>query len=257
LIRKAIVAALAVAVLVGIMAPRDAGAAAEQRRFSLVISAIPGSIEGGDFNKTIDFINISELESRGLEPLERISFAWQFGLEARYFVRPYLAITAGVSQLRTVTSREFLPALNESVELRGEVLSVPIHVGGALYMAPYTQGDFQARAFFGAALLSSVYNKALITQGSSGFPEGDPNDPGSFREQGTQDSPGFSAEFGVHMFFASRYSVLISGMFRSLTVRGMHNVLTGEPLTTQSGQPYELDMTGLGARFAVGIGLSQ
>ena len=43
----------------------------------------------------------------------------------------------------------------------------------------------------------------------------------------------------------------------NLNVRGMRNVQTGDPLESTSGQPYELDLTGLGARFAISIGLSQ
>ena len=240
---------------IGVLAPHQARAAAEQNRFAIVISGIPSSIDGGDFNNTIDFINQTALGPAGLEPLERITFGWQFDLEARYFLRPNIALNAGVGQLRSITHREYLPALSQAVDLRGEVLTVPIHIGGAYYFVPYTQGDFQARAFVGASYLSLVYNKALFDQSTSGFAPGDPSAPPTFRLKGTQDSPGYRLEFGVHMFFASRYSVLISGLYRSAVIRGVDDVLTGQPFQTTGGEPFSLDMSGLGARFGLAIGL--
>src|SRR6516162_4855557 len=58
-----------------------ARAAAEVHRFNLVLNAIPTSIAGGDFNDvTIKAIN-ANLNNRGLETLDNISYGWMFGAE--------------------------------------------------------------------------------------------------------------------------------------------------------------------------------
>jgi hypothetical protein len=82
----------------------------------------------------------------------------------------------------------------------------------------------------------------------------------------TQDSPGYYLEGGAHMFFASRYSVLISAVYRSGLLNDMriesweHN---GVPVTTANpgpvvnnskGQPYQLNVGGIGLRMALGVG---
>src|SRR6185503_9472467 len=125
-----------------------AHAAAEVHRANLVISVNPMAVDGGDFNGFIDFLNETQLEPRGLEGMKRITFAWLYEGELRYFLRPNIAVAAGVGQQRATTDREYLPVLGAAIQLHGEVLSVPVHVGGAYYLAPYNQGDFQARAYF-------------------------------------------------------------------------------------------------------------
>src|SRR5204862_3001138 len=118
-----------------------------------------------------------------------------------YLVRPNMALNARVGQIRATSNREYLPQLDAAVQLHGEVLSVPVSVGGIYYLAPYNQGDFQARAFFGAGVVSLLSNKALFEQEVQGIP-GVP----SVLSAGTGDAPGYYLETGAHMFFASRFS---------------------------------------------------
>jgi hypothetical protein len=247
--RILVCAVLVAAVSIGWTA-RDAGAAAEVRRFSIVLSVSPSSVDGGDFNETIDNINRTGLEPFGLEGMKKVSFGWMFQAEARYFVRPNMAINAGVGQMRVTTNREYLPFLGAAIQLHGEVLTVPVHVGGAYYLAPYNQGDFQARAFIGAGLTSQVYSRALFQQEVQNFP-GVP----SVLFAGIQDAPGYYIEVGGHMFFAARYSVMLSGVYRDAVIDKMQDRATGAPLYDLEGEPYTLDMSGFGAKLSVAIGL--
>ena len=68
--------AAAASLVAALVAAREARAAAEVHRFNLVLSAIPTQIDGGDFNTTIDFINRTALDPRGLEGMKRVTFAW-------------------------------------------------------------------------------------------------------------------------------------------------------------------------------------
>src|SRR5258706_8472172 len=123
-----------------------ARAAAEVHKFSLVLSAIPTQIVGGDFNDQIDLVNRS-LTASSLESLNKITYGWLFDAELRYFVRPNFAVAAGVGQLRSKSQREYSFTRTDDVTITAEGLSAPIHVGGDFYFAPYNQGDFQARAY--------------------------------------------------------------------------------------------------------------
>ena len=240
---------LALAVLMLVSVARSGHAAAEVHRFNVVLSVDPMQVDGGDFNGTIDFINDTQLKPRGLEGLKRVTFAWLYEGELRYFVRPNMAVAVGVGQMRGASDREYLPQLNSAIQLHTEMLSVPVHVGGAYYLAPFNQGDFQARAYFGAGVLSLVYNRARFQQEATGVP-GIP----SIVTSGTQDGPGYYAEFGGHMFFASRMSVMIGIMYRSAQVKNLVDENTGLPYQTLEGQPYTLDFTGAGGRFSLAIG---
>lgn len=224
-------------------------AAAEVHRFSVVISAVPTQITANDFNGVIADINRNDLEPRGLAPLDEIRFSWLFDAELRYFARQNLAVSAGVSQLKGKTSQEYLPGIGQSIVLSARVTSIPVHAGAAYYLAPYNQGDFQARAFLGAGFMSVVYNRATLELTESGIVTGE-----AFRTVGTNDGPGYYAEFGGHMFFASRYSVLLSAIYRSNKVRNLVDESTGAPLYGPDGKPLSLDVGGAGFRMAVGIG---
>ena len=241
---------LAMVVLLGLSARvRQAGAAAEVHRFNLVLSMVPSQVDGGDFNTTIDFINRTALLPFGLEGMKRITFAWLFDAQLEYFIRQNMAISAGVGQIRAATNREYLPTLNAQVQLHGEVLSVPVHVGGTYYLAPYNQGDFQARAYFGAGVVSLVYNKTVFQQEANGLP-GVPN----ALLIGTQDSPGYYVEAGGHMFFASRMSVLLGAMYRSARVANIVDQETRRPFLAPDGTSYTLDLSGVGVKLGLGIG---
>jgi hypothetical protein len=84
---------------------------------------------------------------------------------------------------------------------------------------------------------------------------------GSTRFRGRRDAPGYYLELGGHMFFAARYSVLISGVYRSSMVRNLHVVR--DVIDPETGQtvgevvepsPLTLDLSGVGLRMGVNIG---
>lgn len=251
---------LALAGCIAVLAcARDAGAAADVRRFSLVLSANPTSIDAGDFNEqVIERVNDQVLTPRGLEGIETISFGWLFDSQLRYFVRPNMAIEFGAGQLRSISKREFLPRLESAVQYRAEILTVPIHLGGAYYLPPYNQGDFQARVFLGGGLLSQVFNRARLQAEEAGT-DSATTLGGSYRITARRDSPGYYGEMGVHLFFASRFSVMLGALYRSAVVRDLRvqqevTLPDGEVVVTPLETNGSLDTSGLGGRFAVAIG---
>ncbi len=226
-----------------------ATAAAEVHRFNVVLSAVPTQLRAADLNSLIDNTHRPELEPRGLAPLDRIKFSWLFDAELRYFVRQNLAVSAGVSQIRKSTSQEYLPGIGQGITVSAHITSVPLHAGAASYLKPYNQGDFQARAYVGGGFMSVVYNRASIQADASGVSP----DP-TFKITGTNDGPGYYGEVGAHLFFASRFSVLLSGLYRSNQVRNLVNEETGQPFSNPQGQALTLDVGGAGFRMAMGIG---
>lgn len=224
--------------------------AAEVHRFNVVVSAIPTQVRADDFNSMINDINRIELEPRGLAPLDRMKLSWLFDAELRYFVRQNMAVSAGVGRLAKTTSQEYLPAIGQSITLSAHITSVPIHTGIAYYFKPYTQGDFQARAYVGGGFMSMVHNRATLQVAVSGISADE-----AFRITATNDGPGYYGEMGAHLFFASRLSVLLSGIYRSNDVRDLVIEDSGEPLRNDAGKHVGLDVGGVGFRMAVAIGL--
>jgi hypothetical protein len=257
-LRRAGLVALAAMALAGFA--RQAGAAAELHRLSLCLSSTPTSLTADDLNKFLDDYNRITLESRGLEGLDKISFTWLHQAELRYFVRPNVAVSGGFGQIHVRTFREFLPRIAEAITVRTEVVSVPVHVGAAYYLQPYNQGDFQARAFIGGGFVNMTNSKVLFERlefaTDSATTLG-----GSTRFRGRRDAPGYYVELGGHMFFASRYSVMIGGLYRGAMVRNLHvvrDVIDPETglTTAQVVEPSKLtlDLGGLGLRMALNIG---
>lgn len=245
----------------------NAQAAAEVHRLSLMLAGVPTGVNGGDFNDVIDQFNRTTLDpAPHFDRIPHVSFSWLFDSELRYFVRPNFAVTAGVGQLRVGQRREFLPALSQSIEIRADVLTVPVHVGGAYYMQPYNQGDFQARAFVGGGMVQYTYTRASFTQTLYGADSLlDVRMGGNLRRVATSDSPGFYVEGGAHMFFASRFSAMVAVIYRSGELRNMvmtentKNGVTqspgpGQPALNPDHEPLKLDVGGVGAKLAVGIG---
>lgn len=242
-----------------LLAPSAAFAAAEVHRFNLALSGVPTQVNAGDFNDAIAFYNRTVVTPppRGYDPLPKVTFSWLFDSEFRYFATRNLAISAGVGQLRAKSVKEYLPALSQSINVRAELVSVPVHIGAAYYLQPYNQGDFQARMFFGAGLEHYTHSRTAFEQTLFGADSATTVQlGGSFRISTTQDAPGYYAEGGVHMFFASRYSVLLSVLYRSGMVQGLVNERTGQPvLNPETGKPAGLDIGGIGFRMAAVIGL--
>ncbi len=234
----------------------QARAAAEIHRLNLVISGMPSSIQGDGFNDAIDRYNQTVLNPILYQPVDKVAFGWQFQSELRYFVRPNISVNAGLSQLRSINRREFLPALNQAVNVQAELITVPVHLGASYYMQPYNQGDFQARGYFGGGLVSYTHTRTSIQQVLT-----NPDTTlierfgGSFKLSGTQDAPGYYVEGGVHMFFALRYSVLVSAFYRSGDVTNLIDESTGAILRDQKGNPLHVNVSGVGARLGLAIGL--
>ena len=246
--------ALLVAVPLGLAClSGEARAAATVHRLSLVLSGIPTQVSAKDYNEFLERFNSQRLEPAGVEGIETFSFAWLFDAQLRYFVRPNVAVSAGVGQLRNFSSREFLPGINQDVQLRAEILSVPVHVGGAYYLQPYNQGDFQARGYFGAGFMSLVYNRGRLQQVATGF-DSATGVAQNFKLTGQRDSPGYYVEGGVHMFFAVRYSVMLGVIYRSARIRDMQGYVETGGQRIPVGRVFDLDTSGVGVRMGVAVG---
>ena len=242
-----------------LLVPSIALGAAEVHRFSFAMSATPTGIDATDLNHVIDFYNRTVITPppRGYDPVSQVSFGWLFTGELRYFLTRNLAMTAGVSQLRSKTSKQYLPALAQSIDVRAELITAPVHIGAAYYLQPYNQGDFQARMFFGGGLESYTHSRTTFEQVLAGV-DSTTNAQlgGSFKLTNSQDSPGYYGEGGVHMFFASRYSVLLSVLYRSGHMARMVDERTGDVVIDPStGKPFSLDVSGFGFRMAAVLGL--
>lgn len=265
--RPGVVLGLVLACL-AVLPAGEAWAAATVHRLNLVLSGIPSSIDGGDFNDSIESYNRRLLDPIGYERLKNISFTWAFDGELRYFVRPNVAITAGVSHLRAGERREFLPSITTAVNLHTEILTAPVHVGAAYYLQPYNQGDFQARAFFGGGMLQYTHSRVRFEQTLS-MAQYDSllvaYTGGSQRFSMTQDAPGYYVEAGAHMFFASRFSALVAVTYRNGMLRRMRleeASVQGQPVGVpysevfnEDGSEYQVNLGGVGVKLAVGIGL--
>jgi hypothetical protein len=262
----------AACLLVSLPCVRQAMAAAEVHRFNVVIAGVPTQVLGGDFNDQIDTYNKLVLNPRGYQTLDHVQFTWAYDAEARYFLRQNIALVAGVSQMRAEQKADFLPSITQTVSVRAEILTVPIHLGAMYYLQAYNQGDFQARAYMGGGLVQYAYTRATFQQNISTL-DTLWNAPGH-RDYGsyysttyTQDAPGYYLEGGAHMFFAARYSVIIAGQWRSGKMNNMRldrvsrngvdlpGESPGAVVTNSKGKPYQLDLGGLALKLAVAIGL--
>jgi len=254
LIRRHTGAALALAAILGTLIPvSTAHAAAIIHRLNLELGGGFTTVQADNFNKQLDYTNLF-LEARGNQGLDHITYSFVYDIGLRFFVKPSFALRAGVGQLRNQTEQEYLPAIHQDIHIRAEILSVPIFVGGDYYFAPYNQGDFQARAFLGGGLLSQVTNRVTYQSFESGT-DNTTTIFGTFVTNAQRDSPGWYAEFGVHMFFALRYSVVLNGFYRSSRMNALYYSASKQPfLNPSDGKPFDLDLTGMGARGALCIG---
>lgn len=256
-------ASLVLGSAIALIAASPAAAAPEVHRFGLVLSVNPTQVVAEDLNDFIDDYNKTWLTPMGLEALGNISFAWYNQAELRYFVRQNWAVSGGFGQIRQETRKEYLPRISQVITLRSAIVSVPVHVGVTYYLAPYTQGDFQARAYVGGGFMSLTNNKIVFEQLEFHTDSATTVGEGSQRSKLRGDGPGYFFELGGHMFFASRYSVMIGAIFRSAKVRGLHEtkevvVPNGSETITQipidGPSSLSLDTGGLGLRLGLGIG---
>ena len=262
-------ALLAAVALTSFLSPSRVHAAAEVHKLNLVISGIPGSVKGGGFNDVIDVFN-QTLENHNIQGLDHIASGWQFSGELRYFMRPNVAIALGVGTLTVSQSGEVFPRLQQDITYEAKMSGVPIHLGMGYYLAPYRQGDFLARAYLGGGLVSMFGTSATLTETETGTDSsttlGNPRTaPNSFTITGTNDAPGYYVEGGAHMWFASRFSVMIGAYYRSARVDNLvlkENVAKGvdqgqlyDGVLYVKGKPASVDFSGLGLRMALAIGL--
>jgi hypothetical protein len=241
-----------------VQAPR-AWAAAEFHKLNLLLSSNPASLANNDYKGFINDYNRRYLESRGLEGLDKVQFAWLHEAEVRYFIAPNIAFGAGVGQMRSLSRNEYLPRLSQRIEIRTSILSVPIHAGATYYAAPFNQGDFRARAYIGAGIMSVTSTKVFFEQLEENT-DTTTTLGGSYRFKGRGDAPGYYAEIGAHMWFATRLSLMLGATYRSVKVRNLR--YEGELIREGGNTPYvpalrpkSLDFSGIGARFALLIGL--
>jgi hypothetical protein len=227
---------------------RPAGAAAEVHKLNFVFSAIPTQISGGDVNDVIAFTNLF-LEGFGLKGLDQIKQGWMFEGQLRYMVTSKISVNAGVGQIKKATEREYLPAIQQDIRLRYEVLTAPVTIGAAYYLAPYNQGDFQARAYMGGGFLSLVQSRLKYQQTANGVPG-----QTSFTTAWKRDAPGFYVESGVHMYFASRVSVLLGLLYRSAKIEALLDRSTNEAAYAPDGHALSMDLSGVGGRMGIAFG---
>ena len=249
-------AVLAALVAAALLAPAPAFAAAEIHRINFAISGVPTGVNAGDFNESLDYYNRVTLQPRGFDPLERVKFSFLFDAEFRYFVTRNLSINAGVGHMRAKSTKEYLPALSQSINVKAEIITAPIHLGASYYLQAYNQGDFQARLFGGGGLIQYSHSRISFLQQLAGADSATTAQLGGSYELGaTQDAPGYYAEGGVHMFFAARYSVLLSALYRSGEIAHLVDERTQQPfINPQTNEPFKLDVGGIGFRMAAVIG---
>ena len=263
--RPGVVLAAVLAVTAFFAAGR-AMAAAEVHRLNLVLSGIPTQVNAGDFNDAIDAFNKRILDPRGYEGLGHLQFTWAYDAELRYFVRPNFAVSAGLSQLRTGSKKEFLPGISQGVNFRVEALTVPVHLGGTYYLQPYNQGDFQARMYVGAGLVQYAYTRLTFEQVVTNPDSILTSTLGtSYQQRLTQDATGYYLEGGAHMFFASRYSAIVGLVYRTGGVQNLVQLPNAGPAAqpgfgagggfkSYSPKPLRMDLGGVGVRIGLGIG---
>jgi len=245
----------------------EARAAAEIHKLNLMLSGNPSSLNASEYNDLIGSYNSAVLDPRGYEPLKAMHFGWFFQAQLRYFVRPNITVDAGFGNLKATQEVEYLPRISQSINIDTKVQTDVWNIGTSYYLQPYNQGDFQARMYFGVGLLSlsnTQFKFGKVEAGTdsttslgSATGSGDLYD---YNVRGTSEGPGWYLESGAHMFFSSRYSVMLGVMYRDMKVRALPTTLTqydrngvAYPSPSPIGD-VEVDLSGVSARMAVCIG---
>ena len=259
MIRRRLVPWLFLAIALVTRAP-GAQAQAEFHKLNLMFSANPSSFKGEDYKDFISEYNERVLVPSALKEMDQISWGWRFEAELRYFATSNFAIGVGAGQLRTEKRQEYLPRISQRIEVRTNIVSAPVHVGGFYYFTPYNQGNFRARAYLGGGVMAHTNSKVFFEQlefnTDSATTLG-----GSARLKGRGEAPGYYAEFGAHMWFATRLSIMLGMTYRSadmVNLRYDSVAISPQGVETPFNPPFKpetLDLSGIGARFAVLIGL--
>jgi len=85
---------------------------------------------------------------------------------------------------------------------------------------------------------------------------------GATRAKMRRDGPGYYLEVGGHMWFASRYSVMVGAIYRSAIVRGLrevdeiveHNGVKTVAVVPKEQPSLTLDTGGIGLRMGLAVG---
>ncbi|MFI5370141.1 MAG: hypothetical protein ACHQ52_01195 [Candidatus Eisenbacteria bacterium] len=265
-IRRAALWALVVVCAVAGRAPK-ASAAAEIHKLNFLISGNPSSLAAEQYNNLINNYNSAVLDPRGYEPLKGMHFAWFFQAQLRYFVRPNITVDGGYGNLQDDQKAEFLPRIKQSIDIDTYIKTNVWNVGGSYYLQPYNQGDFQARMYFSAGLLSLSNTEVNFSKTEDGTDStstlgsavGNTNRY-DYTYKGKLEGPGWYLEGGAHLFFAVRYSVMLGVMYRNMSVSAVPVTLTefdpsgvAHPQPSPTG-PVEVDLSGVSARMGICIG---
>jgi len=230
------------------LAPR--GHADEQRvkRFGVALYAMPTSMSLSDFNDGIDRVNQSST-AFGFAPIGKVHWSTQFGLEGRFMATKKWVVTAGFGRIRKVSKLDLLPQVGTQVLVVGSIITVPRNLGLDYYFAPKTSGDVTLRPFVGAGYLSLVETKAKLGGGATvgGVTTGTFVRP-------TGEGSGFYVESGMHVMLASKYSLILNGLYRRAKVSQVIEETTGQRVLNPDGSPFKLDVSGFGLRLAMQIG---
>jgi len=246
---------------------RDASAAAEIHKLNFLISGNPSSLAANSYNDYLASYNSNVIDPHGLESLKSMHFGWFFQTQLRYFVRQNITVDMGWGNLGADQKQEYLPRISQSIDIDTHIQTNVWNVGGSYYLQPFNAGDFQARMYFSAGLLSLSntelkFSKNELNTDSTttlGSAVGTTNRY-DYNVQGQQEGPGWYIETGAHMFFAARYSVMLGVMYRSMSVSAVPLTLTeydpnGSVHTQPSPTgPIEADLSGVSARMGICIG---
>lgn len=245
----------------------EARAAAEIHKLNLLLSGNPSALAANEYNDLIAQYNRNVLDPRGYEPLKSMHFGWLFQAQLRYFVRPNVTVDAGFGNVKATQEREYLPRISQSINLDTKIASDVWNVGASYYLQPYNQGDFQARMYFSGGLLSLANTEFKFGKVEAGTDStttlGSATGSGdmyNYNVRGKSEGPGWYIETGAHMFFSSRFSVMLGVMYRDMKVRAVPVALTeydtdgnAYPNPTPI-DPVEVDLGGVSARMGVCIG---
>jgi len=246
--RAAAVVGLVSGALVTLAVP---GYADEQRvkRFGVALYAMPTGLALDDFNQKVDQLNLFTA-AQNLAPISQIHWAAQFGLEGRFQATHHWMVVAGFGQIKKESKLDLIPQVGQSIVVIASILSVPENLGVDYYFNPKTSGDFSMRPFVGGGLIRLVETKAKLG-GSAVLAD---TSFSSF-ELSHGEGGGYYAEAGVHMMFPSRYSIMLNAIYRHAKTKYVYEETTHELLYNADGSPFELDVSGLGLRFALQINL--
>jgi len=251
-LRRAARAVAVVGVVVtGLMALAAPGRADEQRvkRFGIALYAMPTNMALDDLNNQISGLNIFTA-AQNLAPIDDIHWSAQFGMEGRYSVTHHWTAVAGFGTIKANSTLDLLPQVGQHILVQAKIKTVPVNVGAAYYFNPKTSGNVTLRPFVGAGLERLVETKVKI----GGEAELQDTSFTSFqRPQG--EGMGWYGEAGMHFMFASRYSVILNGMYRHAKSQQVFEETTLTRVYNLDGTPYEIDPSGFGIRLAVQISL--